>query len=69
MYGTQRKWRKPSTCPTGSGCVEIAALPGGGAAIRDGKDPQGTELRFDATEWAAFITAIKAGEFGPQTDI
>ncbi len=30
---------------------------------------QGTELRFDGTEWAAFITAIKAGEFGPQTDI
>lgn len=56
-------WRTPSTCPSGASCVEAAALPGGGMAVRDGKDPQGAELHFDAAEWAAFIAAIKAGEF------
>ena len=64
-YGTQRKWRKSSTCATGASCVEIAALPGGGAAIRDGKDPGGPELRFDAEEWAAFLRAVRKGEFDP----
>jgi hypothetical protein len=32
-------------------------------AIRDGKDPRGTHLRFDAAEWAAFVAAVKNGEF------
>lgn len=58
-------WGSPSVCPSGSGCVEIAALPGGGAAIRDGKDPTGAQLRFDAEEWAAFVAAVKAGQFDP----
>ncbi|HWG22831.1 DUF397 domain-containing protein [Actinospica sp.] len=56
-------WRKPSTCPNGASCVEIAALPGGGAAIRDGKNRQGSVIKFDAPEWAAFLAAAKAGEF------
>jgi len=41
-------------------------LPDGGAAIRDGKDPQGPELHFDAAEWAAFLAAVRAGEFDPR---
>jgi len=56
-------WRKSSFCPSGATCVEVAALPEGGAAVRDGKDPRGAELHFDATEWAAFVAAVKAGEF------
>jgi hypothetical protein len=63
--GTQREWRKSTYCSASSTCVEVAALPEGGAAIRDGKDPQGAELRFDAAEWAAFVAAVKAGEFDP----
>jgi hypothetical protein len=46
--------------------VEIAALPNGGAAIRDGKDPRGPVLRFDGAEWAAFVAAVKAGSFDPE---
>jgi hypothetical protein len=57
------QWRKPGGCPNGSACVEVAALPGGGAAVRDGKNPQGPELVFDAVEWAAFLAGAKAGEF------
>jgi hypothetical protein len=62
-------WRKPSTCPSGGTCVEIAALPGGGAAIRDGKDPEGPALRFDTAEWTLFIAAAKAGEYDPSSPI
>lgn len=60
------QWQKPRACPNGASCVEIAALPGGGAAVRDGKDRRGPELHFDAAEWAAFIAAVKAGEFDPE---
>lgn len=70
MQGTSHDpliWRRPSSCPSGAACIEIAALPDGGAAIRDGKDPQGPELRFSAAAWTQFILAIKAGELGPQS--
>lgn len=60
-------WRKASACPSNATCVEIAALPDGGAAVRDGKDPRGAQLRFGAAEWSAFVAAVKAGEFDPRT--
>jgi hypothetical protein len=63
LDGVALAWRKARDCPNGSACVEIAALPGGGMAIRDGKDPRGTYLHFDAAEWAAFVAAVKNGEF------
>ena len=58
-------WRKAQACPNEPTCVEIAALPDGGAAIRDSKDPTGPQLRVDAEAWTAFLTAAKAGEFDP----
>lgn len=58
-------WRTPSGCPNGPTCVEIAELPGGGVAVRDGKDPDGPVLRFEAAEWASFLAAAKAGEYDP----
>jgi len=61
--GTDVNWRKSSACPNGAACVEVAALPEGGAAVRDGKDPRGAELHFNAAEWAVFVAAVKAGEF------
>jgi hypothetical protein len=64
--GVELKWRKAKGCPTGTTCVEVAALPDGGAAVRDSKDPEGARLRFDAAEWAGFIAAVKAGEFDPE---
>ena len=63
---TGLKWRKANGCPNGQTCVEVAALPGGGTAVRDSKDPEGARLRFDAAEWAGFIAAVKAGEFDPE---
>jgi hypothetical protein len=32
-------------------CVEIAALPEGGRAIRDSKDPNGPVLMLTADQW------------------
>ncbi|MEU9498366.1 DUF397 domain-containing protein [Streptomyces sp. NPDC048196] len=32
--------------------------------VRDSKDPSGPALVFPATNWTAFISAVKQGEFG-----
>jgi Domain of unknown function (DUF397) len=56
-------WHKSSACTATESCVEIAALPDGGAAMRDSKDPSSPELRFDAAGWAAFVTQAKQGGF------
>ena len=53
-----------STRSTASGnCVEVADLPGGHHAVRDSKHPTGPVLRVTSTAWAAFITALRTGEF------
>ena len=57
----QPAWRK-STASTQGDCVEVA-LVGGQILVRDSKDPDGPRLCFAATEWAAFISGAKAGEF------
>jgi hypothetical protein len=64
---TRLTWHRSSLCAGNATCVEVAALPGGGAAVRDSKDPEGARLRFDAAEWEAFIAAVKAGEFDPES--
>jgi hypothetical protein len=57
-------FRRSSWCSSQS-CVEVADLPDGGVAIRDGKSPDTTPiLLFTADEWTAFISGVKAGEFG-----
>jgi hypothetical protein len=58
-------WKKSSACTATANCIEVAALPGGGNAVRDSKDPQSPELRFTAPSWSQFITAVRAGEFNP----
>lgn len=55
-------WRS-ARCSTQS-CVEIADLPDGGAAVRDGKLQQGSPiLVFTSAEWHAFLAGVKGGEF------
>lgn len=54
-------WRK-STVSGLSGCVEVAFIDGG-VLIRDSKDPTGPSLRFSNVEWAAFVQAIRQGDF------
>lgn len=60
-------WRTSSACPNGAACVEIALVPNGGAAMRDGKNPRSPELRFSRDAWNAFITSARFGEFTPGT--
>ncbi len=45
-------------------CVEVAALPDGGVAVRDSKDADGPALTFTRDEWDAFVGGVKLGEFG-----
>ncbi|MEV0751409.1 DUF397 domain-containing protein [Streptosporangium sp. NPDC050280] len=57
-------WRKSSYSGSGDNCVEVAALPGGGQAVRDSKNPGGPVLKFTPSEWSAFISGVRNGEFG-----
>jgi hypothetical protein len=43
--------------------IEIAAIPGGGMALRNPADPLGAVQRYDEREWAAFMAGVQDGEF------
>jgi hypothetical protein len=58
-----KQWRKSSYSTVEGNCVEVADLDHGGRAVRDSKDPSGPALMFTATEWVAFTTGVRAGEF------
>ncbi|RBQ18166.1 DUF397 domain-containing protein [Spongiactinospora rosea] len=60
-------WWKVSSHCNGGNCVQVAALPGGGVAVRDGKHEAGPVLEFTRAEWRAWIDRLKTG--GPPTDI
>jgi hypothetical protein len=55
------RWRRSSRCASNT-CVEIATV-GDTYLVRDAKDPDGVVLSVDAAGWAAFLSAVKAGEF------
>jgi hypothetical protein len=58
-------WEVSSRCGGNGSCVEVARLRSGAVAIRDGKLGQfGPVLEFSPQEWAAFLSGVKAGEFG-----
>ncbi len=59
--GTSRQWWKSSRSGT-SGCLEFHRSPEK-VFIRDSKDRTGPVLEFDPEAWAAFIDAVKRGEF------
>jgi hypothetical protein len=63
--GTPLGWHVSSACPNNATCVEVAVLPDGGATVRHSEHPEGPRLRFDAAGWAAFVAAVKTGEFDP----
>ena len=44
------------------GCVEVGVREGR-VRVRDSKDRDGPELTFNAAEWDAFISGVKAREF------
>ncbi|MGW2541387.1 DUF397 domain-containing protein [Kitasatospora sp. NPDC001574] len=62
---TEPQWFKSSYSSNGGNCVEVARNTADGVVpVRDSKDPQGPALVFPAAEFAAFLTAVRAGEFG-----
>jgi hypothetical protein len=56
-------WRKSSHSGYNGNCVELAALAGGGVAMRNSRDPHGPALIYTRSEVAAFLAGIKDGEF------
>jgi hypothetical protein len=52
-------WIKSSySGSTSNNCVEIAALPDGGRAVRDSKDPGGVILALTAGQWAELTKGV-----------
>ena len=59
-------WHKSTRSGNGNACVEVAdnlAAEHGVVLVRDSKNRTGSALRFTATEWAAFVSGVKAGDF------
>jgi hypothetical protein len=58
-------WRKStfSGGNGGSGCVEVAVLPGGAVAVRDTKDRSRPPHHHSAPAWREFLAGVRAGEF------
>jgi hypothetical protein len=57
-------WVKSTHSGDKTQCVEVAALPDGGRAVRDSKHPHGGTLFFSGAEWQAFVAGVRDGEFG-----
>jgi hypothetical protein len=56
-------WRKSSKSGTSGNCLEVATNLHGIVAVRDSKDPDGPSLIFCPSEWNAFLTGVRSGEF------
>jgi hypothetical protein len=56
-------WIKSSLSYANGDCVEVANLPDGCIGVRDSKDAEGPILRFTSSEWRAFISGVRKGEF------
>jgi hypothetical protein len=58
------EWAKSSASePNGGNCVEVNVGHDGLVGLRDSKLEPSPVFVFDAGEWAAFLTAVKAGQF------
>ncbi|MGH3313956.1 MAG: DUF397 domain-containing protein [Streptomyces sp.] len=58
------QWRKSShSNGSGGNCVEVADRVVGGVPVRDSKVPDGSVLVVSAGGWAAFVAAVKGGDF------
>ena len=52
-------WRKASySSGQGGNCVEIAALPDRGMAVRDSKDPNGAVILLTSGQWAELVKTL-----------
>jgi hypothetical protein len=56
-------WKKSARSNPNGNCVELAALPDGGVAFRNSRDPEGPALIYTRDEILAFLGGAKDGEF------
>jgi Domain of unknown function (DUF397) len=56
-------WQKSGRSGPNGNCVECAALPDGGVAVRNSRDPQGPALVYTKAEIEAFIQGVRDGDF------
>ncbi|WP_327677162.1 DUF397 domain-containing protein [Kitasatospora sp. NBC_00458] len=61
---TRVAWRKSTYSAQEGQCVEVADGFPGRVPVRDSKNPDGPALTFPAEAWRAFVSAVRAGEFG-----
>ena len=60
--GAILEWHK-SPFSTDRNCVEIA-FTDDSVLVRHSKEPAGAYLRFNNSEWRAFVAGIRSGQFG-----
>jgi hypothetical protein len=54
------RWRRSSYSGDTGNCVEVSSHDSEHVAIRDSKNPSGSVLVLDRTEWARFLTNVRA---------
>jgi Domain of unknown function (DUF397) len=61
FHWTAMAWRK-STASVSGECVEVC-FNGRSVLMRDSKNQEGPVLSFAQSEWMAFVTGVRSGEF------
>jgi hypothetical protein len=64
LSGVQWRTSTFSNSDEDNNCVEVASLPEGEVAVRDTKDRSRAPHVHTAAAWAAFLSGVRAGEFG-----
>jgi len=55
-------WQKATKSNGAGACVEVSQSRGA-VLVRDSKNPDGPVLVYTKTEWTAFLSGAKSGEF------